>query len=413
MADGVANSLDSKWRRLIETIHQSPQQFVIVLTGGGASAVAQLLVVPGGSRTILEATIPYSAAALANWLGKTPEQYCAEETALAMATVAYERGERLSGRARAEGGLSRSAAAPLPEEVSGDAIAGIACTAALVSDRPKKGDHRCFVAVQTAGSTSCVALVLDKGARDRMGEEQLVGQVVLLEAARAAGIPTASCPPLALRPGEVVDSHRQEAAALLKELRLGNRRLVWSLPAEGLAIELASPEHQIPTPKGVLCGAFNPLHFGHEALRDVAEQLLGGPVYYELSLHNVDKPPLDYLTIERRRAQFTSQPLALTMAPTFAEKGEVLPGVTFVVGADTAERIVQPRYYGDSEAAMHAALSRIAEQGCRFLVAGRQSGERFVTLADVPLPGPYARLFAAIPPDLFRADVSSTQLRQA
>ena len=51
---------------------------------------------------------------------------------------------------------------------------------------------------------------------------------------------------------------------------------------------------------------------------------------------------------------------------TFAEKAQLFPGVVFVVGVDTAERIVQPRFYGDSEERMLQALEQIRQSGCRF-----------------------------------------------
>jgi len=47
----------------------------------------------------------------------------------------------------------------------------------------------------------------------------------------------------------------------------------------------------------------------------------------------------------------------LTRAPTFREKARVLPGCTFVIGADTARRLVDPRYYEGSQARMIAALA--------------------------------------------------------
>ena len=69
------------------------------------------------------------------------------------------------------------------------------------------------------------------------------------------------------------------------------------------ALHVSLPFPHSP-PAGLVCGAFHPLHFGHRQLREVAERLIGGPVYYEMSIRNVDKPPLDFLSIERRRAQF-------------------------------------------------------------------------------------------------------------
>lgn len=401
------------WRNLISQIHAAGVQTVIVVTGGGATAIAELLTVPGGSRTVLEAVVPYSAPALSAWLRRTPEKFCAEETALAMAAVARDRGCQL-----ADVELAGTASDAILDKSE---VVGVSCTASLASNRPKKGDHRCFVAVQGIDFTASLSLTLEKGARSRAEEEVLVSQLILTALARAADID--DIPPLPLRPGEVVATEQTAAHWLLLDLLAGRRRLVWSLPGGELApVDTADSDDSrtLPLdaradspswPRGVLCGAFNPLHAGHRQLRAVAEQLLAGPVYYELSLRNVDKPPLDFLTIERRRAQFDETPLALTVAPTFAEKADALPGVAFVVGVDTAERIIQPRYYADGEAGVDRALQHIRERGCRFLVAGRAVAGRYATLADLSLPAGSGDLFAAVPTEAFRVDISSTELR--
>lgn len=435
----VSHTQPQVWERLIELIHVESQPAVVVVTGGGASAISELLNVPGGSRTLLEAVVPYSEAALAEWLGKAPEQFCVEETALAMAAVAYRRACGLAmqkdtetGERREEGKISDSKSLYVPHSAAFKNAVGVACTASLVSDRPKKGEHRCYVATQTQWATTVSTLVLEKGARDRSGEERVVGRLILLALARAARI--GNLPPLDLLPGELVVEHEAPADSRLCDLIEGIYRVLWSLPdmavKEGADIRepcdndkhlpsrsISSLHREIPfplsPPAGILCGSFHPLHYGHRQLREVAERILKGPVYYEISVRNADKPPLDYLSIDRRRAQFTDVPLALTAAPTFAEKAAALPGVVFVVGVDTAERIVQPKYYGGGEAATREALERIRDAGCRFLVAGRKVGERFETLADVAIPAEFAGLFTAIPPEEFRADVSSTQLRKS
>ena len=121
-----------------------------------------------------------------------------------------------------------------------------------------------------------------------------------------------------------------------------------------------------PLPAGLLCGSFHPLHFGHEQLRAAAERRLGGPVYYEMSIRNVDKPPLDFLSIDRRRAQFTRRAAGLDRRPDVCRKGGRFAGTSFVVGVDTAERIVEPRYYGGSDDGMHEALSRSATPAAGF-----------------------------------------------
>src|SRR5439155_650556 len=132
--------------------------------------------------------------------------------------------------------------------------------------------------------------------------------------------------------------------------------------------------------------SFNPLHAGHVELARIAEERLSGPVAFELAVLNADKPPLRAAEVRHRLAQFAwRQTVELTRAATFREKAHLLPGVTFVVGADTAERIVQPRYYGDRTADMLAALDEIARHGCRFLVAGRTDDQgRIVALSKNP-----------------------------
>jgi hypothetical protein len=87
----------------------------------------------------------------------------------------------------------------------------------------------------------------------------------------------------------------------------------------------------------------------------------------------------------------------------------MFPGCEFLVGYDTAARLVNPRYYGSSAAARDRALRAIAAARCRFLVAGRLERGAFKTLDDIPLGAGAKNLFAKLPD--VRADVSSTGLR--
>ncbi|HWY86328.1 MAG TPA: hypothetical protein VNX28_06375, partial [Gemmataceae bacterium] len=58
---------------LIVGLHATPAQWVLALTGGGASVAGHLLSVPGGSRTLLEIVVPYHEQALAEFLGRPPD----------------------------------------------------------------------------------------------------------------------------------------------------------------------------------------------------------------------------------------------------------------------------------------------------------------------------------------------------
>ncbi len=161
----------------------------------------------------------------------------------------------------------------------------------------------------------------------------------------------------------------------------------------------------------LLPGSFNPVHAGHWELAAAAAKLLDRPIVFELSVANVDKPELSLDEVQRRIAPFVGRAgVWITRAPRFTHKAELFPGATFIVGADTALRLMQPRYYDDDEAKLLGALESL--RGCRFLVAARADASgQLLTLADLSIPDAYRDLFTDIPAEVFRCDVSSAQLR--
>jgi nicotinic acid mononucleotide adenylyltransferase len=165
-------------------------------------------------------------------------------------------------------------------------------------------------------------------------------------------------------------------------------------------------------PAAVFPGAFNPLHAAHRDMARIAAELLGCEVDYEISIANVDKPPLDFIEIGARTRQFAAnETLWLTHAPLYVDKAALFPGATFVVGADTIARIGAARYY--DVAAMESAIAEIARRGCRFLVFGRQVDGVFRAVSDLRLPESLAKLCQEVPESRFHVDLSSTELRRS
>jgi len=376
--------MDAATRQIVEAIHQAPYRCALAVAGGGTDAVALLLGVPGASRTVLEAVVPYHDQALAEYLGFRPETFCSAVTGGDMAARAHERAGWL---------------APAAD------VVGVGCTATLATDRIKRGDHRFHVAVRTRDQLTNYSLTLSKGARDREGEEQLLSQVLLNALAAAFQVRERLEP--ALLPGEVLHRESVPVGSLLESF-LDGRLPAVCVEADGRVRSPAAP------PSVLLPGAFNPVHAGHRGMAAAAGRLTGLPVAAELSVTNVDKPPLGPEEVRRRLGQFTWHlPVWLTRAPTFVQKAMLFPGTVFVVGADTAARIVAPRYYQDTDERLAEALARIRAEGCRFLVACRADPSgRVMTLSELRIPEAFRDLFRELPEAEFRLPISSTQLRE-
>lgn len=374
--------METMLRDLITQLHSRPGRMVLVTAGAGSQALSWLLGVAGASRTLLEAVIPYDARAFDDFLGQTPRQYVSAGTA-----------RLLAGRA-----LTRARQLRQPNEW----VVGVSCTATIATDRPKRGEHRAHLAAWSPEFITTAFLQLHKGGRDRRGEEEMVSYLLLNMVAEAMGV-TRSIP-LLLQGDDQLYETRADLAGAARDL-LAGRRPYFGIQADGYVRGVGTQ------PSVLLSGSFNPLHEGHTRLAEAAAQQLGRPVAFELSAANVDKPPLEEGVVLERLAQFAGRwPVYASPAATFAEKAALFPGATFVVGYDTAIRILDARYYHQSPAERDAALAGMRALGCRFLVAGRlDASGAFQPAETLPAPPHLADLFQPLPG--FRHDISSTALR--
>ena len=369
-------------RSRIEQLHGTPHKTVLAVSGAGTQAVAWLLGVSGASRTILEVVVPYGRLSMQEFLGFEPTQSAAAETARQLARRSYE-------KARSQ----------LEDD---SPPVGLACAATIATDRPKRGDHRAFVSAWDEHATSTWSLTFHKGLRDRAGEEEIVSLLIVRALSEFSGLDAEL--DLGLTPGDQLEVERAARPGPLDQLLNGEARWLVRRPDGTMEVEGAVPAVLLP-------GSFNPIHIGHREMMARAIERLGTPGGYELSVTNVDKPQLEKDEIERRLDQFEADDtVVLTRAETFRKKAAHFPGTTFLLGWDTAIRLVAPRYYG-GEPEMMLALAEMMAGGTKFLVAGRSDQGEFRTLDDVDVPAGFAPMFSGIDEAMFRRDISSTELR--
>eukprot|EP00978_Attheya_sp_CCMP212_P009468 scaffold22382_cov47-Attheya_sp.AAC.2 len=167
-----------------------------------------------------------------------------------------------------------------------------------------------------------------------------------------------------------------------------------------------SEQQNSPPSTDILQTVWNAAH-----TKTTGDAMVPPTVLFEMSLTNPDKPPMEASEAVRRISLFehastqtstSNDPIIdmpkdwgilLTSAPLFVDKVDTFKHylsssstpppstdgsdsvpprqMTFVIGADTMIRILNPKYYGDSFDAMLAAVRNMRENGVHFVVGGR------------------------------------------
>jgi nicotinic acid mononucleotide adenylyltransferase len=308
-------------------IIESEVPMVFACAGGGSRFLSDLHALPGSSKVVLGGHDLYSPPALDGYVGFPVVQAVSLDTAFHMAQRAFE--EALTFSSKKE-------------------VLGVACTAAMATNRERRGEDHAWIVVFSVGKVNTHHHYFKTKGRE--AQEQELSEVLAELLTRSSVLP-------------------------------GSNALLSMFPALSMVLAGSGWAYRPPVGpwdvcdrveglKAVLCGSFNPLHGAHLYMAQIAENLLGGPVGFELSISNVDKGTLEPQEVMRRVEQLRGKHVVLTHAPTFLEKCQIFRNVHFIVGGDTLTRILDPKYGSVEE-----TLQTMRESGNKFLVFSRPGRE--------------------------------------
>jgi nicotinic acid mononucleotide adenylyltransferase len=554
----------------ISSVYNAPDNqniFSLYATGGGISLSSWLLTVPGASNSVMSIQLPYSRHATLDLLTyhevlkreniEESLSFCSSDMALYLAEAAYRDAIEASGgltqhfSSKSSSGTANlqsssaihsavhtpyASSAGLHQYVQDSTnsrersidhpsqkhfnVFGVSCTAALVSGSPKRGAHRCHIAIATAQYITSYTLTLDKSLGRTRNEEDIICSQLLFHAIQEQsqsqhGRERSSLADSRefgfLSESDQLSIQRNIARNLLSDVSSQHsRRVLFFPPGESSVPNLTtsiydwvhSADVKLPsTGSLVFPGSFNPLHEGHIDLvlaaieryqtsamvlanssascssgstsppsialsYSASKQSFTPPlVVFEISAVNADKPPISLDVLEARIQQFDPNinillrrltercipyAVAITSEPFFTRKAEIFPQSTFLVGADTLERLFNLKYYlptappsSNIAASSHQiglmhlvkAMGRIADKDCKFIVGGRirlglqttstQVGDEislqpiFQTMEAIFKENTGAQCIFELWPDMFqgiteeefRSDLSSTEIR--
>ena len=156
----------------IGAIHAHPAKGVIALAGAGSYGLAWLHAIAGSSRTILEARDLYASQAMERLIGPA-QPAVSGEIAERLATWAFGEAHSLMSTYR----------------LTGEPF-GLSCTAAIRTDRQRRGLNHAFICMIAARGLRWQAhLILGDANRSRLAEEALVSRLLIAALAAGIGLP--------------------------------------------------------------------------------------------------------------------------------------------------------------------------------------------------------------------------------
>lgn len=354
-------------------------------TGGGPTLQQAIWSAPGCSKYLVGFFTPYSRTQLHSFLGHPPEDsYVCEEVAFDLAMASYIRASEHKVEAGVEG-----------EPV------GMGITAAMASSRMPRGEQQAFLCIITKDVVSSTHIPFTKA----VGEENRLTQDKTLSMHAQAQLLLSLESKPDFNFGDVAREKALERFYRYPVFHTNGTRHPRSPGGPGAVY---------------LPATLNPIHDGHRAMAEAAETQLSENLPGRIKaryLVSSTSPHKGSLTVQEmlfkagmlRAERWKNQSRMVEFThdePLFLDKARRRPGSIFLIGADTMERMLDPKWGTDID----EMLREMKNLEVKFLVMGRVVDGEFKTCRDIEVPWPHGNLFEPLEG---RLDLSSSQIREA
>jgi len=346
----------------------------VIATGAGAGLQQELWSVPGSSAYLSGASFPYDQDEQAELLGFMPERFCSEEAAIDLASAAYMKAYKFSGKK------------PV----------GVGITASVASEKEHRGDHRVHCCVMTDDKVIVRKDILKKGvgSRQRLLDGKICDDFGFFSLIDALGI-----------------NQDFDSAYLYSDATEKARSQFFERPfftADGRRLKsLPNMEDYALMP-----GTFNPPHEGHFGMADSFRRKHGRNVVFEIGSNPPHKEPPTVQDLLKRAKLLRGRDAFFSVdMPLYLQKAQTYPGVPLLVGADTLLRMLDPKWGINPR----ELIQQLIHVQTTLFVGGRTVDGKFTTRNDI-VNGLDPKITKGFDMRVFqelegRWDISSTELR--
>lgn len=360
-------------------------------TGAGPTLQREIWSTPGCSAYFIGCFIPYRRTQLHSFLGHEPDDsYVGVNVAIDMASASY----------------IRAAEAKVVEKIEGEPV-GLGVTAAVASNRLPRGDHHAHIVVITKDNVihEEVRLPKSEGREAREYHDALIASAAMRLLKKAL----TEKAPFKMEEGDVLHLDISEQAL----------ERFYEYPI----FHINGTRQKTSEPRGkevYLPATLNPIHEGHRLMCKAAEELLSpaaGRIKARYLVSSVS-PHKGRLSVqdmlfkagmlraerwvpgadESRIVEFTHD------EPLFLDKAKKRPGSVFLIGADTMQRMLDPKWGVDVD----DLLRELKNLDTKFLVMDRLIDGKLTGCRDIKVPWLHNNMFDPLPG---RVDISSTEIR--